>query len=524
MADSLFDISSFNPLTTGNSTPATNIGQPSILSQISTARNNLAYQGLGGGAQPIPTPTVIAPAPVSPLTNQSLTFGSNNQATQSQAPSVNANYQLQPGETIDAYNKRVAAYQASGGATQTGSGGYVTTDGNGTATTQPNFSIDTSGPVDSSVLGTSYAPGDVTGTQSTYANFVNGLSAAQQYSPEYISALQGKQAADAKQAELQTNFYTGNNLPGDTLDYAQGATAKAQAINSLGQLSANQALDVQTLLRNGNIAAAQALVQAYSPTSVSPGSSLVNPVTGEQTYSGLGGYQAVQAIQTVSNLAQTYPDAGISPTDTLQTAQQKASQAPSFASRQLVQVTLPGGGIEFVNKNQLQTNADGSFTVATSGQAATANAASSAIADLTKQKADTVAAVATADQNFPLLLSAVQKAGVNNSAPLVNQLEQKFGSSWSTSPSFAALNTLVPSLQTEYARIIARGGTVDDNTRKSAQAIVNGTYSLSQLQSVYNTLKAESSNVIAGYDTSIAQQQAALGNSPTTTGTSKYDF
>ena len=74
----------------------------------------------------------------------------------------------------------------------------------------------------------------------------------------------------------------------------------------------------------------------------------------------------------------------------------------------------------------------------------------------------------------------------------------------------AQLNTLVPSLQTEYSRIIARGGSVDDKTRNSAQAIVNGTYTFNQLQAVYNTVKQEGANVIAGYDKEIQAQTNTL--------------
>lgn len=468
---------------------------------------------------------VISPNPVSPLTKNPVSFASNPQiAPTIPSPAVDTNYQLNPGENVDAYNRRVTAYRDSRGAATTSSGGYVATDGGGNATTNPNFTIDTSGPVPSSVFGTSYSPNDVANTHKTYADYVNGLAQAQQYSPEYINALQGVQANKLQGAALTSDFYTGNKLPGDTIGYAQGITTKEQALNDIKGLGAQQALDVQTLLRNGNIAAATALANAYAPTSVSPGSSLVSPVTGDQTYSGLGGYQAVQGIQTVNNLAQTYPDANIQPTDTLQVAQQKAAQAPSFASKQLVQVTLPGGGIEFVNKNQMQTNPDGSFSIVSSGQATTQNAASAAIKTLTDQKAQVVSAVATADQNFPLLLQAAKAAGVNNNAPLFNQLQQAFARKAINSSQLAVLQTLVPSLQAEYARILSRGGgatTVDQ--RQTSQALIDGTYSVKQLQAVYDTVKKESSNVIAGYDSSINQLQGSLGGG-TSTGTGKYSF
>lgn len=461
------------------------------------------------------------PPPTSPLTNKPVgDFASSVPASTSSG--VDSNYFMQAGESVPAYNSRITAYRDSGGAAATPSGGYVATDGSGTASVNPGFSINTNGPIPSSVFGSNFSGGDVANTQKTYADYVNGLSAAQQYSPGYISALQGVQANQQQKAALNSDYYTGNNLPGDTLGYAQGLTTKEQALNDIRGLGAQQALDVQTLLRNGNIAAAQALVQGNAPQSVSPGSSLVTPTTGQQVYSGLGGYQAVQGIQTVNNLAQNYPDAGILPNDTLQSAQQKASQAPSFQARQTYLQQLAGG--QTVAYNKLTGQYD---TVQSAGTASTNNAASAAIKSLTDQKAQVASAIATADQNFPLLIQAAKDAGVNNNAPLFNQLQQAFSRKAINSTQLAVLQTLVPSLQTEYSRILARGGgatTVDE--RQTSQALIDGTYSVKQLQAVYNTVKAESGNVIAGYDSAIAQQQAALNGGGTTgaTGTGIYAF
>lgn len=359
-----------------------------------------------------------------------------------------------------------------------------------------------------------------------YADYAKQLANASQYSPEYLDALQHVQAAKQQDMQLKANLLNGN-VTGDTLGFAQGETARAQSYNALNENAANNALKVQELIRQGNIDGAKALVDAYSPQSVSPGSSLVSPATGNAVYGGAGAYSDYQAQQTYFNLAQNYPDAQIpaynpqlSAQQNLQVAQQAAQQSPSFQSRSTIPVTLPGGGYALVNKNQVAGyRPDGTAIIVSPAQAAQAQGAQQAVAQLTKDKADTQAAINTADSNFPLLLQAVESAGLNTNAPLINEINQKIANKTSQSAALAALNTLVPSLQTEYSRIIARGGAVDDKTRSSAQAIINGNYTFKQLQAVYSTVQKEGANVISGYDKEIQSQTNAL-NSLYNTGSS----
>lgn len=542
---------------------------PSSTSQLSVPSLNTGGlspslgQGLsfsGGGQVQNPSTTNFlaslkpATVPTSPLTNTSVgSFGANTPSsynvrlgdtlngiagkygtTADQLASLNgiANPNLiqagsvlkVPGQTTDTTSP--IATGSSSGTTPTklpnGSTGMV--DSSGNIISPSNFSIDTSGSIPSSAIGSGVNGNTVNSSRNAYENAVLGLSQASQYSPAYQAALNAANATKLHGAELTSNFYTGNNLPGDTTGYAQGYTTKESALNDVRNLAAQQALQVQELVRQGNIAGAKALVDAYSPQSVSPGSSLVNPVTGDQTYSGLGGYQAVQAIQTVSNLAQTYPDAGILPTDTLSVAQQKASAAPSFASKQLVQVTLPGGGIEFVNKNQLQTNADGSYSVVSSGDATTQNAASAAVKDLTTQKANLQSAVTSADSNFPLLLDVVKKAGINDfNAPLANQIQQAVNRKVLGTGDQASYDALIASLKTTYSQILSRGGSVTDTTRKEGDTLLNDTLGYNALVDLYHTLKAESGNVLGGYDSTIKQYQNQFQSS-NTSGGGLYNF
>jgi hypothetical protein len=423
-------------------------------------------------------------------------------------PSVDPNYQLNPGESPDAYSRRIQAYRDSGGAATTPSGGYVATDGSGNATTQPNFSIDTSGPISSSILGTSVSPNDVTSTHKTYSDYVNGLAQAQQYSPDYVAALQAKQAADAKASELQTNFYTGNNLPGDTLDYAQGATAKAMQLNSQQQLAANQAMDVQALLRSGNIAGATALVQGNAPQSVAPGSSLVTPTTGQEIYSGLGGYQAVQGIQTVNNLAQQHADAGILPTDSLTVATQKAAASPSFQAQYSMPFSLPAGGLGVYNKTTGQVQ-----TLVSTEQAATGTADSASLVKAQGYVDNLTPALKTADANFTNLTNLMKRAGIDDQqTPIINQLTQKLGKTVGNGDIYAYQSS-INNLRSEYASVLAAkgGGVVDDSVRAQANQFIPDSLNLAQLTKVEKQIQLEGQTALSQYQGQIDAIKARLG-------------
>lgn len=526
------------------------------LSQLSL--NNVGgVPSMGISNQNVLPPNLRTSAPTSPVTQKPIKpFGSSSGSvvdylnSQGKASDYSSRSALATQYGINGYTGSAAQNtqllgMLRGGSqpVATASGSMVSADPTGAVTSPSNFKVDVSGSVDSSVLTGNLGKSDVLKTQKTYADYVNGLAQASQYSPQYLQALQAVQAAQAKDSELKTNFYTGNNLPGATLDYAAGATARAQQLNNQSLLAGQQGLQVQELMRQGNIAAAGALVDAYQPVNVSPGTSLVNPVDGQQTYNGTGGYVGMQAIQTYNNLQQNFPDAQIpaydqnkTPEQNLQIAQQLSSQAPSFQSRSTIPVTLPGGGYALVNKNQVAGyNSDGTAIIVSPGQAAQADAAKSSINKLTNDRSQLQSAITAADSNFPILLNIANAAGVNNNAPVINELKQKVLNKTSQSQALAALNTLVPSLQAEYSRIIARGGTVDDNTRKSAQAIINGTYSLGQLQAVYAVVQREGANVLKGYDNEINRLTGSLNDiyknpskpGSTTTGTtngSLYDF
>lgn len=493
------------------------------LNTNSAIANNTALQGLSGKISLAPlnaVPGVTVPSTVRPgavVPSHTLTSAPVSPITKSPVPAY--------GST--ASTSTSAPYNSVGhAATITPSGSMVSTDYNGNITSPSNFSIDTSGAIPSSALATSLTRNDVTSTQKSYADYVQNLYAAQQYSPGYLAALEASQAADAKQAELGANFYTGNNLPGDTLDYAQGATAKAQELNSLKQLQAKQGLNNQELIRQGNIAGAKALVDASAPSSVSPGSSLVSPLTGQTTYGGTQAYTDLQAQQTYSNLQQTYPDASIPPYDTsvspqqnLQNAQSAAAQAPSFQSKNIIPVTLPGGGYGLVNKNQVAGyRSDGTAIVISPAQASQAEGYQASIKTLTDQAAQIQSASSAADSNFSLLLQTMKQGGINDySSPLLNQVQQKINSRVLGTGAQASVNALVASLSATYSQILGRGYAPTESVKKEAGQLINGTYSYSTLANLYQTLKQESNNVLNGINQQKTQSVSSLNSLYNTT-------
>jgi hypothetical protein len=378
----------------------------------------------------------------------------------------------------------------------------------------PNYSISTSGSFPSSALTTNTSMGDVTKQRNQYEDALQALATAKGYSPDYIKALQAYQSAQLAQQQQTSSYYTDPNY---TQGFSTGQAAvlnnRATAVNTLATTQAQNALQLQETIRQGNIGATTALAQGYAPQSVAPGSSLVNPATGAETYSGLGGYQAVQGIQNTNSLASEFPDAGINPaTDSYTVAQAKAAASPSFQSRNLQQINLPGGGISFINKNQIATNpSTGQTAIVTPAQGAQAEALKGAIDDSTKGLTQVQSALTTADQNFPLLLQTMKADGINDyNSPLANQLQQKVQNGFTGA--LAPYNALVTSLQSTYSQIVARGGSVDDKTRSAAEGLVNGKLSYNDLSALYQTLKKESANVVSGYTTQIQNNTQQLNS------------
>ena len=485
-------------------------------------------------------------SPISAAGGNSALAGTNGNATNGMTAASDGN--LYPSYLSDFYNSLKtkptspvsqngtplsygsnAAPSTSSTTTQTNTDGSSNiVDAHGNNLSGNNFSVGGTGGTGTGGTDVSYTPStDLNGTTSSadvnsalalHQKYVQQLAAAEGYSPAYLSAYQASQSAQANDAML-ANQINSPYGPGQTLGQLQDTISYARTGNAAQQASANIALNTQQLARQGDIAAATALVGATAPQSVSPGSSLVSPYSGQSVYGGAGAYSDYQAQQTYFNLQQNFPDAKIPAYDPTQSAQQNlqvaqnaAQQAPSFQSRNITPVYMPGGGINFVNKNQIVTNQSNGQSVIVSPQdATTINAASGAVKDLTTQQANTQRAIDTAESNFPLFLNLVKDGGINKfDSPIANELANKFTGTLSSR--LAPFKALTASLQMEYSQILSRGGSVTDTVRNEANQIVDNSISYNGLVSLYNTLKAESTNVLKGYSDGITNYNKQISD------------
>lgn len=150
----------------------------------------------------------------------------------------------------------------------------------GDPATFSGFSIPTSGAVDSAALGSNATMTDILKQRSKYQEYLEGLYKATIPSPEYLDALRASQEAKQAQMQIQADFLTSPNYPGDTYGFAQGVQGRQLALNALQQNAAANVLAVQEAIRTGNIDAYKALVSGAAPTGLSYGQTLTDPITG----------------------------------------------------------------------------------------------------------------------------------------------------------------------------------------------------------------------------------------------------
>lgn len=144
------------------------------------------------------------------------------------------------------------------------------------------FYIDTSKGATSDMLGSRMTSGDL---QNTYASYVNKLSEAYKPSAEYIAAYQRSKELEAERLKLKGDLASGA-APGDTQGFAEGFTNRQDLGAQVQKGFADIALQTQQMIREGNIAGAEALVKAASPQGLSYGQVLTDPITGQQIAQG----------------------------------------------------------------------------------------------------------------------------------------------------------------------------------------------------------------------------------------------
>ena len=349
--------------------------------------------------------------------------------------------------------------------------------------------------------------------QRSLQDYVNAVAQANGYSPQYISALQGQYGAQTQGAQLglnqaeyglqnaalNSNYYTGNNLPGDTLSYAQGATAKAQAQNtlqqagntvgqaenSIQQLSANQALNTAQLQRTGNIAGAQAQLQ-YSPGAVSQQNALAQ-------------YNALQ---------QQYPSAGLPPVDPngdlyaqLQAAHQTVAQSPAYQAQFQSTYSTPAGGTGIYNKlntGSLPQNSDGTVSLVSGAAATAGGTAATNYNQLATQYNGLVVPYTAANNDFTAMTNFMQKAGINadTSTPLINQVTNAVKANVLDPSAVAVFKTYIASLRTNYAQLLGARGETPTQAGADANTLVPDTLNVQGMQQVQQALNTNGKNII----------------------------
>lgn len=523
MADSLLNIpaqqnqTGFNP-SIGSPTPAIKaavsaIGAPRPVSQF-------------GNLSQSPTP------PSSPLNQGSLVLSSYKPTASGGTafPHPIAQATSAPVHPVQSQNDASSGGLASllTNTYQTPNGGQVTLNGSGQVsnyTPAAGFSIDTTGSIPSNALSDAPSMQDLNNTQSSYQDLVNGVAQAQGYSPAYQQALNAQYGAQAQGAGLQfnsallnSNLATGNDLPGDTEAYAQGATAKAQAQNtleqaqnSIQQLSANQALNTQQLARTGQIASATTQLQD-SPT----------------------GMTGANAIAQYNSLQQQYPNANIpsynpqlSPEQNQQLAQNLVANSPAYQSQFQSTYTTPGGGTGIYSKlnlSGLQQNQDGSYTLVPAAAAALGSANAGILNTQLGNLSNINSAITSSQKTLATTQAFMNQYGLNQSGvSLLSQIQNATGQQIpDKAGAVAALKSDIDALRSDRAQYLtARDGGSIQGTNEQAAAEIPYDASPAQLAQIVNESITDGQNTASAVSQQVNQalQGISSNTNASTSGT-----
>lgn len=273
----------------------------------------------------------------------------------------------------------------------------------------------------------------------------------------------------------------------------------------------------------------QNLLDLNKGVAVAPGTSLVQPYTGNELYNGIGGLQGKNAIDTFYNLAQTYPDQNIqwdpnkSTQDNLTAAQQAASQSPNYTAKanSFNIFTTPGGGQSIYNTKTGQVGS----TLSTPEQGASAKAAAASLADQTQQYSNVSRAFDNAQKGFDQVITAFQGQGINTAtnSPYMNMKLNDLAARLSGG-NILAYKAGIQEVSNEYNQVFARGGQVDDKVRKDVNNVINGNATLADLANVSKELKAQGDIVIGGYQKTIADLNSQLANNGQSNSQGTGDF
>jgi hypothetical protein len=350
------------------------------------------------------------------------------------------------------------------------------------------------------ILSTQGQLNDITSRQAMLNANEKAGEANVQDQPIAMSLIGGQQAALQRQLAAQQGQQAALAIP------LQQKLALAQMQREAAQKQTQAQLQNQ-----------QSLLDLNKGVAVAPGTSLVQPYTGSELFSGIGGLQGKSALDTFYNLQQTYPDAAIqwdnskSPQENLAAAQQAASKSPNYQAKanSFSVFTTPGGGQSIINTKTGQPTS----TLSTPEQGASANANAASLKTQQVYSDNITGAFNTANSNLATITNLMQKYGLNQSnVPIVNQLNNNLKAQ-ADPGAIGAFNAAIKSVRGEYARVLAKGGEVTDKDNANAASLIPDNISPQDLNKVAAQLQAEAKNAISAANQNIQDIQGRLNQS-----------
>lgn len=411
-------------------------------------------------------------------------------------------------------------------------GGQLTTTSSGTPTgySPSPFSVNPGNTVSSDAFDSPSSMGDVMNQQKSLQDYVNSVSQANGYSPDYLAAQQGVYNAQSNAAALGVNAAatanqayganTANNgagmnygsLGGATTDFVGGTIgseqsqiAMRQAQNAQAQTGANIALNTAQLQRTGNIAGAQAQLQ-YSPTAVA----------------------AQNAQSQYQALSQQYAGINPPPFDPNQDPQAQLSnlhaliaQSPAYQAGFQSTYTTPGGGTGIYSKLNVasggfQQNADGSYTLVPAAAAALGSANANVVQTQLSNLSNINSAINASTKTLDTTTQFMNQYGLNQSGiSILSQIQNSTNKNLDKAGAVAGLNADLNALRADYAQyLIGRGGSVA-GTNQEAQDAIPATISPSQLQQVVGQMQQDGKNTADAVSTQVNQALSGITNNNT---------
>lgn len=325
-----------------------------------------------------------------------------------------------------------------------------------------------------------------------------------------------QQYANAKTASENSDMNLRKEVSGNAVprDYFQNSLQERNRIydyNLLGagnqQQAANQTLTTQLALAN-------ALRGQGQEQAMVPYNTVQNSPIGKQS------------LDTLFNLQQQYPDAGInynpalSPQDNLMQAQALAAKTPRYQaqSTSISYQTLPNGQTVAINtKSPSSINGSGNV-ISTPQQNANFTANKSSLDQLTQKKNNLQTSYNALTQNGNLLLNTMAQLGVNdNNSPILNTIFNKIQSR-AFNGNLAQFQNSLNTVRNEYANYLARGNATTEGDQSEAAKAIPDNISVGDLKAVIEKIQTEGQNIIGSYDNQINQVNGQLNGGGSSQG------